>query len=191
MLEKIPEGLGRALRGVRAGYEKVVSEDAAFADAPDCITLESPAFADRTSIPPRFTADGEKLSPPLAWSGVPEGTKGLVLIVEDPDAPSPEPLVHLLVFDLPPELSGLPEGELKSPGHAGLDEDLGRNSFLQAGWLPPDPPTGHGPHLYVFQMFALDRRLDFDRPPGRGAVVNAMKGHVLGRGVLTGTYERP
>lgn len=98
--------------------------------------------------------------------------------------------MHLVAWDLPPDLKVLPEGELKSPHHPGLDENLGRNAYLQSAWLPPDPPMGHGPHLYVFQLFALDRRLDFDRPPRRKTVVDAMRGHVLAKGVLVGAYER-
>jgi Raf kinase inhibitor-like YbhB/YbcL family protein len=190
MLEKLPSGLGHALRGARAGYEKIVSECAGFAGAPDSIALESPAFGDGESIPPRYTADGEKISPPLIWRGAPVDAVGLVLIVEDPDAPTPDPLLHLLAWDLPPGLCELPEGQFKSPHHAGLDEILGRNSYLQAAYLPPDPPTGHGPHLYVFQLFALDRKLDFNKPPLRKSVVEAMRGHVLAKGVLVGTYER-
>jgi len=190
MLEKIPSAVGRALRSARAGYDKVVSEQAAFAGVPQSVDLESPAFEDGGSIPPRFTADGEQISPPLAWRNLPEETQGLALIVEDADAPSNEPLVHLLAWDLPPELELLPEGEFKSPRHAGLDEVLGRNSYLQTAWLPPDPPSGHGPHLYVFQLFALRRKLAFDHAPSRGAVVEAMTGHVLAKGVLVATYER-
>lgn len=191
MLEKIPRGVGHALRGVRAGFEKVASEDRAFADALDSIALSSPAFEDGGSIPPRYTADGEGVSPPLSWRDLPAGTAAVALLVEDPDAPAPEPLVHLLAWDLPPGLAELPEGELRSPGHAGLDENLGRNSFLGTGWLPPDPPTGHGPHLYVFQLFALDRRLSFDGHPSRSAFLKAIEGRVLARGMLVGTYERP
>lgn len=191
MLEKIPHGLGHALRGVRAGFEKVASEDRAFAGLADSIALSSSAFDDGGSIPARYTADGEGISPPLAWEGLPAGTAAVALLVEDPDAPAPEPLVHLLAWDLPPDLAELPEGELRSPHHQGLDENLGRNSFLSAGWLPPDPPTGHGPHLYVFQLFALDRRLTFDGHPGRSTFLKAIEGHVLARGMLAATYERP
>ena len=190
MLEMIPSGLGQALRRVRAGYDKVVSERADFFRLPDSIALDSPAFEDGGSIPPRYTADGEKISPPLTWRGLPEDAEGLVLVVEDPDAPSRAPFVHLLAWDLPPRLPELPEGELQSPGHAGLKEVLGRNAYRQSAWLPPDPPCGHGPHLYVFQAFALDRKLAFARAPGRKAVVEAMRGHVLAKGVLVGTYER-
>jgi Raf kinase inhibitor-like YbhB/YbcL family protein len=190
MLEKIPPGLGHALRHVRAGYDKVVSEADDFVHIPDTIALESPAFEDGGSIPPRYTADGEQISPPLRWSRLPRDAESLALIVEDPDAPATEPLVHLIAWDLPPNLAELPEGELKSPGHAGLDENLGRNALQQAAWLPPDPPVGHGPHLYVFQVFALDAQLDFARPPSRKAVAEAMSGHVLAKGALVGTYER-
>jgi Raf kinase inhibitor-like YbhB/YbcL family protein len=190
MLEKLPRGLGHAVRGVRAGYNKIIAEDDAFEQIPDSISLESPAFRDGGDLPDRFTADGEKISPPLSWRGVPDHAESLVLIVEDPDAPSAEPLVHLLAWDLPPDLATLDEGLFKSPDHEGLDENLGRNSFLQTAYLPPDPPTGHGPHLYAFQLFALDRKLDFDHPPGRKAVVEAMTGHVLAKGVLVGAYER-
>ncbi|WP_297509454.1 YbhB/YbcL family Raf kinase inhibitor-like protein [uncultured Caulobacter sp.] len=191
MLEKIPHGLGHALRGVRAGFDKIASEDPAFADIPDTIALSSVAFEDGGAIPARHTADGEGLSPPLAWRVSPPGAGAVALLVEDPDAPTPEPLVHLLAWDLPPDLAGLPEGQFRGPGHDGLDENLGRNSFLRAGWLPPDPPTGHGPHLYVFQLFALDRPLAFDHHPSRGAFLDAIKGRVLARGMLVGTYERP
>src|SRR3569623_2499407 len=131
MLENIPSGLGRAMRPMRAGFEKIVSEGEGFARIADEIALESPAFEDGGSIPARYTADGEGLSPPLSWTGAPAGAGGFVLIVEDPDAPMPEPLIHLLAWDLAPDLGGLPEGQLRSPGHQSLDEVLGRNSFLQ------------------------------------------------------------
>jgi hypothetical protein len=190
VLEKIPAGVGQALRKVRAGRDKLASERGEFEAAPQSIALESAAFEDGEPMPARYTADGDKVSPPLAWQGVPEGARSLVLIVEDPDSPTPHPLIHLLAFDLPPDQGELAEGLFKSPRHDGLDEDLGRNAYLQAAYLPPDPPAGHGPHRYVFQLFALDRRLEFDRPPSRAAVIGAMRGHVLAKGLLTGTYER-
>jgi phosphatidylethanolamine-binding protein (PEBP) family uncharacterized protein len=84
----------------------------------------------------------------------------------------------------------LPEGQFASPDHTGLDEALGRNSFLRAAWLPPDPPTGHGPHLYAFQIYALTERLTFGGHPGRARALAAMEGKVLAKGLLLGTYER-
>lgn len=190
MLEKIPAPVGHVLRGLRAGHDRVTSERPRLS-APKTLLLESPAFEDGGAIPRRYTADGEKLSPPLTWRGPAQGARSLVLIVEDPDAPSLDPLVHLLAWDLPPGDGDVPEGLFRSPHHDGLDETLGRNGFLQAAYLPPDPPPGHGPHDYVFQLFALDHRLDFTRAPGLKAVTAAMEGHVLAMGVLTGSYERP
>jgi hypothetical protein len=105
MLEKMHRGLSHALRGVRAGYEKIIAEDDAFAQTPDTISLESPAFGDGGDIPEPFTADGERISPPLLWRGAPEDAESLVLIIEDPDAPNAEPLVHLLLG--PPARSGV------------------------------------------------------------------------------------
>ena len=85
MLEHLPRPVGRALRGVRAGFEKVAGEDRAFAQTPDSIALTSPAFEDGGSIPAQYTADGAKISPPLAWNDLPPGTRAVALLVEDPD----------------------------------------------------------------------------------------------------------
>lgn len=189
MFDHIPAHLGRALRGLRAGHEKVVSERPEFADAPR-FPLESRAFACGGIIPERYTADGAKISPPLEWRDLPQSTKALALVVEDADAPTHEPLVHLLAWNLPPEAGGLPEGEFRSPHFAGVDEMLGRSAHQSAAYLPPGPPSGHGAHAYTFQVFALNRMLDFGSPPSRTAVVKAMRGHVQAKGVLVGLYAR-
>jgi Raf kinase inhibitor-like YbhB/YbcL family protein len=191
MLENVPRPLGRALEGVRAGMQKVVYFDDNVADAPEDIRVGSPAFQDGAPLPARFTADGAKLSPPLEWQGVPEAAAAVVLLIEDPDAPMPEPLVHCIAWDLPGADGGLAEGALPSPGSKGSETELGHNSYLQAQYLPPDPPTGHGGHHYVFQVFALDQPLELQGHPGRGALVHAIKGRVLAKGRLIGTYERP
>jgi hypothetical protein len=184
MLEKLPHQVGAALHGVRAGFAKIASEDVAFAGVPATLRRTSPAFEDGGAIPPRFTQDGAKVSPPLAWSGAPPQTARLVLIAEDPDAPTPAPLTHLVAWNLPAGDGKAEEGDFAA------GDGLGRNSFLHPGYLPPDPPPGHGPHRYVFQLFALDQPLDLDGEPGKGAVVEAMYGHVLATGRLIGTYQR-
>lgn len=190
MLEKIPGVLGEALSGLKAGLDKTASR-ADFPDVPETVTLSSPAFADGADLPARFTADGAGVSPPLAWSGLPAGTAALVLLVEDAGSPTPRPLVHLIAWSVPPEPAGLLEGALPGPGHAGTVEAVGRNSFLRAEWLPPDPPTGHGPHPYLFQIYALRQPLALAEAPGRGALIEAMRGQVLAKGILTGVYHRP
>jgi len=189
MLEKIPHAVGEALSGLKAGLASTTYH-ADFADVPETVRLTSPAFADGTPMPARFTQDGERTSPPLAWDNLPAGTARVVILVEDAGSPTPRPLVHLIAWNLMPEAGGLAEGALPSPGGAHQAQDLGRNSFLQDQWLPPDPPTGHGPHDYLFQIYALDAPLALDASPGRSAVIEAMRGHVLAKGSLTGTYAR-
>jgi len=190
MLEHVPAWLGGLLHDRRAGHEKLVAAGPDIASDAGVIDLSSPAFAHGGRLPVRFTADGEGLSPPLVWAGVPEGTESLALIVEDPDAPASKPLVHAIVWDMPPGERRIAEGAIVPDGAGGDDGDVGRNSFLREGWLPPDPPTGHGEHDYVFQLFALSERPHLDASPGRGAFVEAIAGRVLAAGLLIGTYSR-
>ncbi len=189
MLEHVPSWLGVVLRGVRAGASKLTIVDPALGQF-DSLDLSSLAFADGQRLPERFTADGAGVSPPLHWRGVPAGTTSLALVVEDPDAPSPQPLVHAILWDMPPQDGQLTEGEIRADDDSGTHGDVGRNSYLREGWLPPDPPTGHGEHRYAFQLFALSGTADLDPSPGRTAVVEAMAGRVLAAGLLTGTYSR-
>ena len=187
MLEHVPHWLGAALSGVRAGAERLAVLRPELAGAPATLSLRSTGFADGGELPERCTADGAGLSPPLFWTGVPEDAAELVLLVEDADSPSPQPLVHAIVIGLEPRDGSLAEGAI------GADEgavDTGRTSFFTEGWLPPDPPTGHGEHRYAFQLFALSAPIGLAGAPGRAALVEAMAGKVLAVGVLTGSYSR-
>jgi len=188
MLAKLPAFIGRTLSRVRPGLDRVLSAHHGLATVPVAIALESPAFAHGRELPVRFTADGEGTSPPLAWTGVPDGARSLILVVEDADSPTPSPLVHLIATGIPITHTSLAEGELVAPHDGG--PVLGKTSFLRAGWLPPDPPPGHGVHRYCFQLFALDYGPQFEGHPGRGSVIKALEGHVLARGQLIGTYRR-
>lgn len=191
MLEHLPRWLGGLLRDVRAGHGKLVVADPALGLSGGAIDLSSPAFADGARMPERFTADGEGLSPPLVWGPVPEGTAGLALIVEDPDAPMPSPLVHAIVWGLPADAGRLAEGDIARDGQGAEDgRDVGRNSYFGEGWLPPDPPPGHGAHDYVFQLFALSAMAELSASPRRSALVKALAGNVIGAGLLTGRYSR-
>lgn len=192
MLEHVPRWLGAALKGARAGADKLAIVQAELGEGAAPIDLSSPAFADNARLPARFTADGEGDSPPLVWGPLPDGTRSLALLVEDADAPAPQPLVHAVLWGLPPDTHRLGEGEIVPDG-SGADDgrDVGRNSFFTEGWLPPDPPTGHGVHRYAFQLFALGEGVgDPGHTPGRAKIVKAMRGHVLGAGMLIGTYSR-
>ncbi|MEO5883284.1 MAG: YbhB/YbcL family Raf kinase inhibitor-like protein [Caldimonas sp.] len=191
MLEKLPDMVGHALRGQRAGLEKTAFQAVDLRGGMAAITVGSLAFADHAPIPERYTADGEGVSPPLQWTGVPEGAAAVLLIVEDADSPTPQPLVHAIVVELPGGDGALQESALPSPDHDGAGFRLGRNSYLQASWMPPDPPPGHGVHRYAFQVFALEAGARFEAEPGREAVLGAIRDHGLASGCLIGTYERP
>jgi hypothetical protein len=191
MLEHVPGWLGHALRGWRAGADKLAIVQPGLA-APIAIELTSPAFADGARLPPRFTADGAGISPPLVWGPLPPDTARLALLVEDADAPTPAPLVHAVIWGLPADAGRLEEGAIVAGADGNGDgRDVGHNSFRRQGWLPPDPPTGHGEHRYVFQLFALGAGAgDPGRDPGRSALLAGIAGHVLAAGVLVGRYSR-
>jgi Raf kinase inhibitor-like YbhB/YbcL family protein len=191
MLEHVPHWLGHAMRGLRAGADKLVIAAPELGGGFATINLSSPAFAHGGRLPPRFTADGEGISPPLVWGDLPAATTALALIVEDADAPAPQPLVHAVVWNIAPDERRLAEGAIVANGASGDDRRaVGRNSYFREGWLPPDPPTGHGPHDYAFQLFALAEPEDPGVSPGRSAIVSAMAGRVVAAGLLIGTYAR-
>jgi len=190
MLEKVPRPVGSALSVLRSGLDKIASLSE-LAALPETITVESPLFGSGEPMPSRFTADGAGISPPLAWTSVPSETTSLVLLVEDADAPSPKPLVHCIAVDLPRESGGIPEGALNEQAARQSGIRLGKNSFLNAEWLPPDPPRGHGVHRYVFQLFALRQRPPHgDSAPGRAQIVEMTRGHGIARGMFIGIYKR-
>lgn len=153
--------------------------------------LKSPSFGEGDVIPKRHTGEGDDLSPPLEWSGVPEKARELVLVCDDPDAPTEKPWVHWLAYSVPPDLAGLPEG---IPALADLGPDSlvrqGRNSWPKMGYNGPMPPRGHGWHRYFFTLYALDRPLEV--PPGaaREDLERAMAGHVIAKASLMGRYRR-
>lgn len=191
MLEKLPEVIGQALQGVRAGLDNIVFNTLGMREGMGSIELTSLAFADHAPLPQCYTADGEGISPPLQWSGLPAGAASLLLIVEDADSPTPNPLVHAIVVDLAPENGALHEGAIPSQGHEGATGlRVGRNSALQSAWLPPDPPPGHGIHRYAFQLFALGSSPVFSDAPGRDEIVDALREHAVASGLLVSTYER-
>ena len=185
MLEHVPAWLGKALRNVRAGHGKLAVARLGGNEAlhRDGFALRSAAFEDGEALDPSFTADEEDaVAPPLEWTAPPAGARELVLIVEDPDAPTPEPFCHWLVWGLAPQQGKLLEGE--------APPRVGKNAFGNSEWLLPDPPTGHGPHDYVFQLFAVDEPLALMPGATRADLVEAMDGHVVAAAVLTGTYVR-
>ena len=147
------------------------------------ITVTSPAFQEGGAIPKKYTQDGENVSPPLAWSGVPAEAKALALIVRDPDAPGSD-FVHWIVYNLPPTTTELPEAApvLPAPGAEGTN-DAGK-----LGYVGPAPPSGT--HRYYFTVYALDGQLDLQTGADKRQVRDEMSGHILAEGALMGTYRR-
>jgi Raf kinase inhibitor-like YbhB/YbcL family protein len=190
MLEKLPDSIGEALRRQRAGLARIVFYKLSNPLDLSPITVRSSAFGAEMPIPVKYTADGSGLSPPLEWSNAPEEARSIVVIAEDADSPTPQPLVHAIIVNLEAEDTHIPEGALNSPDHQGVGLQAGRNSYLMQTWLPPDPPPGHGTHRYVFQVFALRSGTDFSATPGRHEVIDAIANRAVAGGYLIGTYER-
>jgi Raf kinase inhibitor-like YbhB/YbcL family protein len=186
MLEHLPKVVGRALQNVRPGLQSLVINLRGI-DGARSIVVMSSAFEDGMPIPRRYTADGAGVSPPLEWHGVPDGSACLALIIEDADSPTPSPLVHAIAPSLP--TGGiLFEGGLSRRAQ-GIQQ--GRNSYFRTGYLPPDPPPGHGLHRYAFQIFALSESLGEATGIGRGALIKWFKRCAIAKGCLVGLYERP
>ena len=152
--------------------------------------ITSTAFAHSGSIPPRHTCDGDDVSPPLAWSGAPAGTKSFALIVDDPDAPDPAAprmtWVHWVLYDIPADAAGLPEGAARGGLPPGTREGL--NDWRRTGYGGPCPPKGR--HRYFHKLYALDAMLGDLGRPTKADVEKAMRGHVLAPAELVGTYQR-
>ena len=153
---------------------------ASFAAGGARMKITSSAFQEGAGIPSKFSCDGANTSPPLQIADVPSGAKSLVLIVDDPDAPSGL-FTHWVVWNISPQTNGIAEG-------SGLKGVQGKNDFGKSGYGGPCPPSGT--HRYYFKIFALDRELDL--PPGarRSQLDAAMKGHVVAQGELIGRYSR-
>jgi Raf kinase inhibitor-like YbhB/YbcL family protein len=163
------------------------------------IQLRSPAFADGAAIPKAFTCDGSDRSPPLEWSGIPDSTRSLALICDDPDAPG-RTWSHWIVYNIPAAVRALREGvpidetikaaamEQASPPGTDVETRQGKNDFGNLGYSGPCPP--HGTHRYYFRLYALDDKLELTRSATRADVLKAIKGRILAEGRLMGTYQR-
>ena len=154
------------------------------------LALTSTAFVHDGAIPASYTCQGKDVSVPLAWSGVPAGTRSLVLIVDDPDAPDPAApkmtWVHWVLYNIPPGAAGLEEAV--KPGELPKGTLEGRNDWGRTGYGGPCPPVGR--HRYFFKLYALDVVLPDLGTPDKARLERAMKGHVLAKHELIGTYAK-
>ena len=158
------------------------------------LQVTSPAFTQGHPIPKKYTGEGADVSPPLAWTGIPEGTRELVLICDDPDAPTDEPWVHWVIYKLPADTTGLPEGVPRKPRLKTPPGALqGKNSWPgqeAIGYRGPMPPPGHGIHHYYFKLYAIEAHLVGQPGMNKKAVMAEIKDHILADGALMGTYQR-
>ena len=184
--------VGRLLRPLRSGTAKLAGNDPRLS-APTTIEVGSPEFAHGTTMPAAYRGiDGT--NPPIRWTNVPPEAQELVLVAEDVDVPMTAPLVHAILYAMLPSKAGIEAGDIPKLRRGGLDRipgaSLGKGAGFGPGWVPVTPIPSHGPHRYVFQVFALDARLPpFAKPPSKRALVDAMAGHVIARGATIGTAE--
>lgn len=150
------------------------------------IKIKSPAFVPGGKIPGKYTCDGMDISPPLAWTSGPGGTKTFALICDDPDAPMGT-WVHWVLFNLPADIIELRENVLPERGlESGAKQ--GMNGFRKIGYGGPCPPGGT--HRYFFKLYALDTEINLEAGATKSELLKAMEGHILAEGQLMGRYER-
>jgi Raf kinase inhibitor-like YbhB/YbcL family protein len=155
-------------------------------DGGQTMKITSSAFANNGMIPSKYTCDGEDISPPLQWDGIPEGTKSIALICDDPDAPMGT-FVHWVLYNLPAETTELAENmptdkELSNGARQGMTD------FRKTGYGGPCPPSGT--HRYFFKIYALDTKLDLAAGASKSQLLKAMEKHILAQGELVGKYKR-
>lgn len=154
------------------------------------MNIKSPVFEHNGDIPAHYTCEGDDISPPLSWSGVPQGTKSLALIADDPDAPDPAApkmtWVHWILYNIPPETHELPEAVTTSVLPDGTRQGL--NDWKKTGYGGPCPPIGR--HRYFFKLYALDTTLPDLGKPTKPELEKAIQDHVIDKAELIGTYEK-
>jgi Raf kinase inhibitor-like YbhB/YbcL family protein len=159
------------------------------------IKITSTVFEEGQRIPKKYTGEGLDISPPLSWSGVPEDAKELMIICDDPDAPTPEPWVHWVIYKIPASVASLKEDVPKKTRLTDPPGTLqGRNSWpekqMHIGYRGPMPPPGHGTHRYYFKIYALEAKLAVEAGMDKKSLLKEIEDHVIAEGQLMGTYSR-
>ncbi len=190
MSKWLARSIGRLLRPIRAGDAHLALADPALAGVPQSIVLTSEWFADGSAMPLHAAGPGvgDNISPPLAWSNVPDGTEGYLLIVEDIDVPLKRPFVHLVALGIGGHRRSLDAGQLAGASSPGAP--YGLNTSGDLGYRGPRALRGHGDHRYIFELLALSRRPTVPVRPTLAAVLEANAGHVLAAGCLTGLFRQ-
>ncbi len=148
------------------------------------LTLKSPVFEDKENISDKYTCEGENINPPLEIYNIPEGTKSLALVVDDPDATGGDTFDHWVIWNINPQISKIEEGKLPE----GAVE--GTNDFGNINYGGLCPPQGNNPHRYVFKLYALDKKIEINPGSSKKELEFAMDGHIIESTTLTGYYGR-
>jgi Raf kinase inhibitor-like YbhB/YbcL family protein len=164
------------------------------AEMEDTITVSSSAFEHHGMVPLAYSAYGDNTVPQISWSNLPEGTEQLALVMDDPIAPTPQPFVHWVAYNIPADAGELPEGLGKTaqvtdvPALAGMIN--GVNGARMTGYFGPRPPVDGKLHAYHFRIYALDTALDLEEGLNKAQLLEAIDGHILATGMLMGHYEQ-
>jgi Raf kinase inhibitor-like YbhB/YbcL family protein len=172
----------------------LMAAGAAPAQQPEPIEINSSAFTNHANVPLEYTAYGDNVSPQIVWGELPEGTEQLALVMDDPIAPTPEPFVHWVVYNIPATAGELPEGmstDERITEPAALAGTInGHNGLGRAGYFGPRPPADGELHAYHIWVYALDTALDLEPGLGKEELLAQIEDHIIGAGMLMGHYER-
>lgn len=147
------------------------------------LAILSSAFEHGGRIPDRYTRIGKSISPPLSWTGVPDGIVSLALVCEDLDAPLTYGFTHWVLYDIPADVTALDEGESSK-------YTAGTNTLGEQAYFPPGPPPGHGDHFYYFHLYALDARLDLDPGLDKATLLARIDDHIVQQARIVGTFSQ-
>ncbi len=189
MLQFLPNFFGRTFKHKRAGKTHSLFFDSSLQHIESSIIITSDDFSNNEHLKSINSADESGLFPKINWSNYPSTTKSFLVVVEDLDSPTLSPLLHLVAYGIPATKSFITHFDIIA-AHKTREFQLGRNSMMKKGWMPPDPPPGHGAHRYLFEVFGVDAIPNKNFKPKKHEIKEFLKNHGLSKGMITGLYER-
>ncbi len=161
-------------------------------DIPESIVVTSKAFEHNSDIPFKYSAYGEGISPDIQWKNLPEGTRAIALVLDDPVFNPLQPFVHWIAYNIPATAIELPEGLSADAivNFSGLEGMInGANGTRRTGYFGPRPPDDGKVHTYNFRIYAIDHEANLPEGLNKDSLLKAIEGHVLATGLLTGNYQ--
>ncbi len=189
MLQFLPNFIGRSFKHKRAGKINSLFFESSLKNIETSISISSDDFSNDGFLKKINSADESGLFPKINWNNYPLKTKSFLIVVEDLDSPTLTPLLHLIAYGIPATKNYISHDDVISVSKT-KEFKLGRNSMMTKGWMPPDPPPGHGTHRYLFEVFAADAIPNENFKPTRHGFNEFLKNHGIAKGMITGLYER-